>query len=316
MEPLRISLFGVFEAEYEGEKLDAFRSCKEQQLFSYLVLYAGRRHPREKLACILAEPWEASPSRAYLRKVLWQLQQDLAILGGAEPSPLRVEREWIQFVLDERIWVDVVAFEQAYAAVKGKPGYVLNTEHVRQLEAAVRLYKGDLLETCYKHWCVHEQQRLNHLYLVMLDKLMSACEVQHQYEQGISYGQRILSCDEAREQTHRKLMRLYYLAGERTAALRQYERCIAQLKEQLDVLPAEPTTVLYQYICADNKAAIRSEPFAADGAFSIPADHALKIMLPSGNFGNLDELRAGLLSLQRHTQEVLQFVELKLESFT
>jgi DNA-binding SARP family transcriptional activator len=85
----------------------------------------------------------------------------------------------------------------------------------------------------------------------MLDKLIDYCESKREYEAGLAYGMRILHLDRARERTHRRLMRLYYLSCDRTAALRQYERCIAALEEELGVGPADSTVTLHEQIRAD-----------------------------------------------------------------
>lgn len=52
----------------------------------------------------------------------------------------------LRVVLDERIGVDVVTFERAYATVKGEAG-LHPGRGIRQLEAAVHLWRsaGDLL---------------------------------------------------------------------------------------------------------------------------------------------------------------------------
>jgi DNA-binding SARP family transcriptional activator len=89
------------------------------------------------------------------------------------------------------------------------------------------------------------------MYMMMLDKLMDYCERNNQYEMGLSYGVRILQHDGARECTHRQMMRIYYLAGDRTAALRQYQRCVEALAEDLGVKPERRTVSLYEQICAD-----------------------------------------------------------------
>jgi DNA-binding SARP family transcriptional activator len=46
-------------------------------------------------------------------------------------------------------------------------------------------------------------------------------------------------------------MRLHYLAGDRTTALRQYKRCVATLEEDLGVEPSMSTRILYEQICND-----------------------------------------------------------------
>jgi DNA-binding SARP family transcriptional activator len=119
------------------------------------------------------------------------------------------------------------------------------------LQNAVDLYRGDLLEGWYQDWCLFERQRLLNMYLAMLDKLMGYCEAHQEYESGILYGMRILRYDQAQERTHRRLMRLHYLTGDRTAALRQYESCVAALKEDFGVGPARRTVALYEQIRSD-----------------------------------------------------------------
>ena len=46
-------------------------------------------------------------------------------------------------------------------------------------------------------------------------------------------------------------MRLHHLAGNRSAALRQYERCVAFLRQELDVDPSAQTVALYEQIRSD-----------------------------------------------------------------
>ena len=65
------------------------------------------------------------------------------------------------------------------------------------------------------------------------------------------YAGNILKYDPARERTHRQLMRIYYLLGDRTAALRQYERCVGALKRELGVNPERRTVDLHQQIKSD-----------------------------------------------------------------
>jgi DNA-binding SARP family transcriptional activator len=147
--------------------------------------------------------------------------------------------------------LDVAEFEEAFATTKDVRGRDLDLEKAHLLESAAQLYHGDLLEGWYEDWCLFERERLQNMYLAILDKLMGYCEVNKQYETGILYGTRILFFDRAHEQTHQHLMRLQYLAGNRTAALRQYERCSAALDEELGVKPAKFTLALYQQIRND-----------------------------------------------------------------
>jgi hypothetical protein len=44
---------------------------------------------------------------------------------------------------------------------------------------------------------------------------------------------------------------MLYQAGDRAAALRQYERCVTALAEELDVKPSKRTVAVYECIRAD-----------------------------------------------------------------
>jgi DNA-binding SARP family transcriptional activator len=97
----------------------------------------------------------------------------------------------------------------------------------------------------------NSHHRLQNIYLLMLDKLMKYCETQALFETGIQYGVRALRCDRAREITYRWLMRLCYLSGDRTGALRYYSRCEEALRTELEVEPTAQTHALWREICAD-----------------------------------------------------------------
>jgi DNA-binding SARP family transcriptional activator len=252
MNGIQVHLFGRFRVQREQQTPIAIEAGKIQELFTYLLLFPDRPHPREVLADLLWNGTPAAQSRSYLRKALWQLETAMDVSG--ESSTCRIllaEPGWVQLNPQVQVWRDVAVFEQTFALVQGLPGRLLHSEHVLALQGAVDLYRGDLLEGCYQDWCITERERLQHLYLAMLDKLMDHCEAHHQYEVGLGYGARILRHDRARERTHRRLMRLHYLNRDRTAALRQYAQCRAALLEELGVEPARQTVLLYERIKAD-----------------------------------------------------------------
>ena len=247
MPNLDIRLLGKFSAQRAGQPVHGLDARKAQELFCYLLVHHERPHPRESLAALLWGDVPTAQSKNYLRKALWQLQGALDEgTAGGRPVVL-AEDDWVQLNLHS-VYFDVAALEQAYAQVEGTTGEQIAPDCAPALEAAVGAYHGDLLEGWYHDWCIYERERLQNMYLALLDKLMGYCEAQGHYEHGLAYGARILRCDRAREQTHRRLMRLLYLMGDRTAALRQYERCAAALREELDVAPTEYTAALSEQI--------------------------------------------------------------------
>ncbi len=252
MTALHIFLFGRFHVEYEKQSLISLEARKAQELFCYLLLYPNRPHFREVLADLLWRDVSAIQPKSYLRKALWQLQSALESQAETVNIPLLlIEPDWIQLNPEASFWLDTIIFERAFATVQNVPGRELTPQHAQVLKKAVNLYAGDLLEGWYADWCLYERERFRYMYLAMLDKLMNYCVAHQDYETGIVYGLQALRYDPAREHTHRQLIRLKYLAGYRTEALRQYERCVTMLAKELNVKPAQRTVALCEQIRAD-----------------------------------------------------------------
>ena len=246
---LKVRLLQRLSIRRDAQDLESRLSSKARELFCYLLLYRHQTHHREALATLLWPESDPAKSRQYLRKSLWQL---LAALNReADVSAQRVlvlEAGWISVNPQADLWIDAAALEQAFDIVRGIPAADLEAPTAGLVQQAVDLYLGHLLEGWYMEWCLLERERLQGMYLLLLDKLIGHCEARGDYETGLTYGARALRCDRASERTHRKLMRLRYLAGDRTGALRQFERCVAALQEELGVGPEERTLALYREI--------------------------------------------------------------------
>lgn len=249
---LNISLFGRFQMRYGDEIID-FDNRKLKEMLGYLLLYRHRPHPREALGTLLWPDSSTSQTKKYLRQALWQIQSSFNAYSGSEKIPLlTVETHWIQIHPETSFQFDVEIFEAAFNCVQGIQGHELDEQGVETLRAAVKLYRGDLLEGWYQEWCLFERERLQQMYLVMLDKLTAYSEAHQSFEEGLIYGMIILRYDQAREHTHRQMMRLQYLSGNRTGALRQYKQCKTILEDELGVQPTEQTEKLYEQIQADH----------------------------------------------------------------
>lgn len=297
MSKLQFHLFGRFSVQRDAQALKGLDANKEQELLSYLLIYRDRHHPRETLASLLWGDTSTSRSKKYLRQALWHMQSALEIKEPQGPQVLRIEHDWIQLNLSCECSLDVAVFEQAYAATQGVPGKQLDSSSAALLKNAVELYKGDLLDGWYQDWCLFERERLQNMYLCILDKLMCYCEEHSEYEVGQSYGATILRYDRARELTYRQLMNLHYLAGDRTGALRQYERCVTALDELLGVKPERRTTALYEYIRSDGIANPESTKNQPASVGSIPVLNRLK------------RLQLVLEAVQKRIQRDIQAVE-------
>jgi DNA-binding SARP family transcriptional activator len=254
-------MFGKFWVRQSEKPVNGLDACKLQELLSYILVFRESPHSREELAALLWGDSSTAQSKKYLRQALWHIQS--ALVSQVDENHGRifnVEADWVSFNAHSDVWLDVAVFEQAFALVREVAGHQLDPAQAQTLEQAIQLYQGDLLEGWYQDWCLCERERLQTNYLIMLDKMMSYCEAHRQYETGLAYGLQVLRYDRARESTHRRLMRLHYLAGDRTAALRQYKHCVAALNEALAVKPSRLTVTLYDQIRLDEFQAVISGP--------------------------------------------------------
>lgn len=251
MPGLRFRLFGKFTAHHDAGLLTGLEATKDQELLSYLLIHRDRPHSREALASLLWGDTSTEKSKKYLRQALWHLHAALNSENGNDSEVLMVDHDWLSLNPCSNLWTDVADFERAFSAAEGIPGRQLDSEKVIGLKDAVTLYNDDLLPGYYQDWILFERERLQNMYLLMLDKLIVYLQFRGEYEVAQGYGATILRYDPARERTHRQLMHLYSLAGDRTSALRQFERCASALKQELGVKPERKTVELYERIKSD-----------------------------------------------------------------
>ncbi len=294
-----VHLFGKFEIRTKENVWHCRENSKVHELFSYLLLHRQVPQTREQLASVFWGETATPQSKKYLRQTLWQLQslcKSQLDLGSQEL--FFSENETILFNPAIELWIDVEAFQSALNHIR--PHLPLDVSAVQKLRLAVDLYQGDLLEGWYPDWCLYKREHLQNLYLAVLDKLTSYCEAQSDYETGLWYANRILKCDPARERAHQQIMRIAYLMGDRTAALRQFEHCRDALHKELGVAPAQQTRLLHERIRQDQMGR-EPEPLSN---FLIPSSPPLTTML-----AHFRQLQSSLTQLQQELHTEIQLIE-------
>jgi len=296
LDKIEVRLFGQTTIQRHGRTLHDLPT-KAMELLCYLLIHRNRPHTREALAEVLWPEAPVAGSKKYLRQTLWQLQTAIEQTHSQDApcSPLTLTPGWVGINTAARWPSDVEAFETAFTLCRDSAGHELPDQQAQLLEAAVDLYRGDLMETWYQDWCIFERDRLQLMYLAMLEKLMDYCEAHQLFLKGLTFGERVLAYDAARECTHRQLMRLHYLAGDRTGALHQYEQCVAALAKEFDVKSSRETTLLY--------ARIREGRLddAADPVPAAPLRNDVVLDLTK----RLDQMQASLSLFQRQVQAEL-----------
>lgn len=118
---------------------------------------------------------------------------------------------------------------------------------LRNLDLALKLYRGDLLEGYsarepeYQDWLEAARGRLRKQAVGVADRLAGLLREQGRDREAIEVLNHLLRIDMANESAHRNLMVLLAREGRRSDALRQYQDCVAALARELDAEPGAET---------------------------------------------------------------------------
>jgi DNA-binding SARP family transcriptional activator len=264
----------------DRQQFEVIEANKVKELLGYLLVYREKPQPRETLAELLWADQPPEKSKKNLRQTLWKLKSALEDPGLAAAPPILADGDWIQVNPSASWWLDIGEFEQVFSEIKNKRAREMDGDEFVAMQRTAELYRGNLMEGWYQDWCLFERERYQTMYLMLLNKMIQYCEIHQLYETGLAYGEKLLFLDRAYERAHRQLMRLYFYSGDRTRALRQYDRCVAALREELGIDPSERTVELRELIRADRlrPASVPSGPAssrmapALDGHISEPLD--------------------------------------------
>lgn len=205
--------------------------------------------PERKTAAVLGYlALERATSRSRLAGLLWpdteeatarnNLSQTLRRFRQLTEEPLIVAGNDLQ--LGDRLEVDAAKLRAA--SLSGSA-------------AEVAVYRGELLSTFdyddlpqFNEWLWSTREALNALYKEALETLVTTSEVQGDLGAALKYAERLVEADPVSEAGHRSVMRLHYLLGDRSAALKAYHRCKATLERELAVKPLPETVELAHLI--------------------------------------------------------------------
>lgn len=266
-----------------------------QEIFLFLLSHRRTVHSRESLASLLWSECSTEQSKKNLRQTLWRLRScDALPVEMKQTLLLAIDKDHIQLNPQIDFWIDTEEFEQIYREAKTQS--TLDERLAQRLREAARLYRGGFLEGYWHDWCLFERERFQNMYLALMDRLIEWCISQSDFDEGLDYCERILQLDSASERAHQQMMRLYHLSGNRTAALRQFERCVRYLKVELDVNPSAGTLAILAQIRADG----------ANGV--LHPDSQLPLSLPQLS-GRLRQFQMRLAELQKQIQKDIEMVE-------
>jgi DNA-binding SARP family transcriptional activator len=223
-------------------------SIGRQQYRALLYRLAAQTEPvaRDHLMFLF---WPDMPDE-HARRNLTQLLSHVRRLLP-DPDLLLTTKEHVQ--LDPmRVRSDAVEFDR-----------LCKMDDEASLCQAITLYRDVLLTGVslpdhpeYEAWLSSERFRVEKRFVDALNRQVQRYRQAGRYREAAALAERYLAIDELAEEIHRQLMEIYAAAGDRSAALRQYERCIEVLERELGVEPLPETEAAYQAILAGGGATV------------------------------------------------------------
>lgn len=209
------ALLGRFAVRVDGQPVpdNAWRHRRAAELVKILALAEPHRLHCERVMDLL---WPDLPPGA----AAGNLRKAVHFARGALSAGNAIGRDGVMLELcpGEPVVVDALAFEAAARA-----------GHVGALDA----YQGELLpEDRYALWAEQPREWLRELHLQLLKTA--------------GLWERVLDADATDEEAHRALMRRAIDAGDRRAAVRQFELLREHLRADLGVAPDPESVALYE----------------------------------------------------------------------
>ncbi len=255
MHYLELALLGSFEVRLSGQRVKGLTSEKMRALLAYLAVEADRPHTREQLAELLWPDRPPGIAAQNLRQSLTRLQRLLPQPSALQPF-LLITRHTVQFNLASDVWLDTAAFETARAACQQHAHKRLDQcrQCAPQLDTLANLYRGEFLADLiadsapFEEWSVLKREWYRREALHALDHLTRRLDWQGRYEQAYQLAWRQVEIDPLREEAHAQVIRSLTLSGRPREALLQYENLRQLLHTELNVEPADDTTLLMEQI--------------------------------------------------------------------
>lgn len=249
--PISLKIYALEEAALllNGEPVTRWRMPKSMELF-FLFLNSTTHLRKEQIITALwpdeiddqiDQTWRST--LYYLRKVIGE---PCIVKKGARYELNLTSR------YGKDIWYDVDVF---LASKKQAQQALANDDKDNAYTAFLemtRLYRGDYVQSFYSDWCIFRRDELRRDYLDARHQLALLAWRQDRFDEAATHWQHMLAIDNCMEEAHYGLMRSYLRRNKRGLALRQYQRCVTVLQDELGAAPGKAIQNLYQQMIASH----------------------------------------------------------------
>jgi predicted ATPase/DNA-binding SARP family transcriptional activator len=243
---LRVLALGPLQVFVGGEAIDTtvWGSARPRELLVYLLTHPDGR-TKEQVGLAFWPEASSAQLRNSFHVTLHRLRKALR-----NPDWITLSND--RYRVDPEILAefDVAEFERevvsARRALKRREDGAASA-----LERAVARFRGDFMDgEPAGDWSLEHRDRLQRLFTDALMELGDQHAAENRIAKAADAYRRVLARDDLNEDATRALMRCYARVGERSQALRLYQRFTERLRKELDAEPEEATRELHEEIRA------------------------------------------------------------------
>ncbi|MFF6017332.1 response regulator [Lysinibacillus fusiformis] len=236
---LKIKCFGEFVVSYEGKPLH-WRTIKTKELFALLLLHLNTPVPRDTIIDNLWSYTDFNKARVQLHTTVSYLRSSLSAYGFLE-------------VIDYTNGCYILTLDHIQCDANDLE-IILNKKEqtgkldIESAEALLQDYRGEFMATMAYPWIASKANLMNKLFTQLLKELA------HYYEQvqDVKNLERslliALELNPYSDQAVQPLIKHYANIGNRAEAIKIYRSFKRTLLSELNVLPMQETTTLFQTI--------------------------------------------------------------------
>jgi DNA-binding SARP family transcriptional activator len=255
MARLTVALLGAMQVAAYGAPC-RFAYTRARALLAYLAVEADRPHERDELAGLLWPDLPNPAARTNLRQVLTNLG---AVFAAVNADVLRLSRDQVELHRSADWECDVT---RVAALLDACDAHVHRDAAccrpcIGRISEALQSYQGAFLtgfksiSAPFEQWMLLQRETLQQRMVAALDRLATFYTLRGEDERAMQVCRRQLLIDQLHEPAYERLMLLLTRAGQRSAALRQYERCRALLERELGAAPGNTLSLCYEQIRND-----------------------------------------------------------------
>ncbi|MFO7814872.1 MAG: BTAD domain-containing putative transcriptional regulator [Halanaerobiales bacterium] len=224
---------------------------KARTLFKIFITYQDELISKERLAEMISSKKDQKSAIRDFKVALNALNNVLEPNRKARETPYFINKKGSRYGLNPNssYTVDINHFEGIIKKGIRQAKNDKIVEAIESLNEGIDLYDGNYLPNClYQDWTREVREKYKQLFIQGLELLAELYLKLDKNQKTIEMAEKLLAEEATIEEAYQLMMKAYNKMGQRSQAIRTYQRCAEKLEKDLGVIPTQKTVELYKEI--------------------------------------------------------------------